>query len=41
MPDPSYIRVNRHRQRQQSDLPRLPVCPGCGRTIAHRPRNSQ
>lgn len=33
MPDPIFIRVNRHRQRQRGDLPPLPICPDCGRTI--------
>jgi hypothetical protein len=33
MPDPSYIKTNRHRQRQRGDLPPLPICPECGRTI--------
>jgi len=33
MPDPSYIKTNRHRQRQRGDLPPLPICPKCGRTI--------
>ena len=33
MPDPSFIRVNRYRQRQRGKLPALPICPNCGRTI--------
>jgi ribosomal protein L32 len=32
-PDPSYIKTNRHRQRQRREIPPLLICPDCGRTI--------